>query len=125
LILGIGTDLTSIPRTRRLIERWGERFLNKTFTPAEIGRLAGRRRAEEEFAALFAAKEATMKALGQGLLGGVRFRDIEITSDPYRRPSIVLRGRAHELAERAGVGRIHVSLTHEGDYAAAQVVMEK
>ena len=125
MILGIGTDLTSIPRTRRLIERWGERFLNKTFTPAEIERLAGRRRAEEEFAALFAAKEATMKALGQGLLGGVRFRDIEIKSDPYRRPSIVLRGRARELAERAGVSRIHVSLTHEGDYAAAQVVMEK
>jgi len=124
MILGIGTDLTSIPRTRRLIERWGDRFLRKTFTPAEIERLRGRKRAEEEFAALFAAKEATMKALGQGLLGGVRFRDIEVQSDPYRRPAIVLLGKARELAERTGVARIHVSLTHEGDYAAAQVVME-
>lgn len=125
MIVGIGLDLTSIGRTRRLIERWGERFLKKTFTPAEIERLSGRRRAEEEFAALFAAKEAVMKALGQGLLGGVRFRDIEVKSDARRRPRIELYGRARELAERAGVTRIHVSLTHEGEYAGAQVVMEK
>ena len=125
MIVGIGVDLTSIGRTRRLIERWGERFLQKTFTPDEIARLAGRRRAEEEFAALFAAKEAAMKALGQGLLGGVRFRDIEVKSDASRRPRIELYGRARELAERAGVTRIHVSLTHEGEYAGAQVIMEK
>jgi len=125
LIIGIGTDLTSIPRTRRIIARWGRRFLERTFTPAEIERLAGRRRAEAEFAALFAAKEAAMKALGQGLLGGVRFLDIEVVSDRWRRPMILLHGRAKQLAERAGVGRIHLSLTHEGDYASAQVIMEK
>ena len=125
MIIGIGTDLTSIPRTRRIIARWGRRFLERTFTPAEIERLAGRRRAEAEFAALFAAKEAAMKALGQGLLGGVRFLDIEVVSDRWRRPMILLHGRAKQLAERAGVGRIHLSLTHEGDYASAQVIMEK
>lgn len=124
MIVGIGTDLTRISRMRGLLARWGERFLSKTFTPAEIARLAGRRRAEEEFAALFAAKEAAMKALGQGFLGGVRFRDIEIVSDHRRQPHLRLYGRAAQLAAQAGVRRIHVSLTHEGDYAAAQVVME-
>ncbi len=129
MISGIGIDLVSIPRTRAMMERWGKRFLAKVFTEAEIEAGLSRPRPEEEFAAWFGAKEAVMKALGRGILGGIRFKDIEVRSDARTRPRIELHGGAGRAARSAGVKDIHLSLTHEvgpdgsGGYAAASVVL--
>ena len=74
-------------------------------------------------AARFAAKEAAVKALGTGFSSGIGWRDVEVGSENGR-PSLTLHGRAAELASEMGVTGIHVSLTHEREYASAVVVLE-
>jgi holo-[acyl-carrier protein] synthase len=113
MITGIGIDLVSIPRTERLLKRWGQRFLEKVFTAREIKAGLARPWPAQEFAAWFGAKEALMKALGQGIMAGVRFRQIEVTSHARHGPEIRLFGKAHEIAESKGVKEIHLSLSHE------------
>jgi holo-[acyl-carrier protein] synthase len=123
MIAGIGIDLVSIPRTARMINKWGDRFLEKVFIDREIKAGLSRPGPEQEFAAWFGAKEAVMKALGSGMMAGVRFKDIEVKSLARTKPRIVLHGKAREIADEAGVCQVHLSLTHESDYAAASVVL--
>jgi holo-[acyl-carrier protein] synthase len=124
MILGTGVDLVSIKQTKRLLKRFGDRFLKKVFTAAEIRRGKALAMPEQEFAAWFAAKEAVMKALGAGILAGVRFREIEVVAGTVTRPEIELYGEAKKRAEKMGVKKIHLSLSHELDYAAAMAVIE-
>ncbi len=125
MIIGVGIDLVKIQKTARLVEKFGDRFLRKVFSEQEI--LEGKRRAApaQEFSAWFAAKEAVQKALGAGIFGGVRFKDIEVVSALGGKPGIRLSGRAKTRAERMGAGEIHLSLSHESDYAVAVAMMEK
>jgi holo-[acyl-carrier protein] synthase len=123
-IVGIGIDLVQIPRIRRLLERWQDRFLARVFTPDEIAYALGRHNPAEHLAARFAAKEATLKALGTGLSMGVRWREMEVRRARGQRPTLVLTGRTAELGAARGVRALHVSLTHDGDYAMAQVLAE-
>ena len=124
MILGIGIDLVSIKQAKRLMQRFGDRFLQKIYTESEISRGKALALPEQEFAAWFAAKEAAQKALGAGIFSGVRFKEIEVVSEPGQRPGVKLFGKAGQRAKKMGVQKIHLSLSHELDYATAMVVIE-
>ena len=125
MVVGVGTDLTEIARIAHSIERYGERFLARVFTPQEIAYCRRRQKgAAESFAARFAAKEAGAKALGTGISRGVGWLELEVTREPGARPLLELRGRAAERARELGVRRVSLSLTHSRSTALAVVVME-
>ncbi len=124
MVVGIGTDLTEIARIERSVARFGDRFLERVFTPGEIAYCRQKKAAAESFAARFAAKEAGAKALGTGISHGVSWRELEVTRALSGKPSLLLHGRAAELAQALGVRRIALSLTHSREIAMAVVVME-
>jgi holo-[acyl-carrier protein] synthase len=122
-VIGIGVDLTQMPRLRRVVARWDERFLQRVFTEQEIAYCRRRRDPIPHFAARFAAKEATLKALGTGLRMGVNWRELEVRRERGEAPTMVLSGRCHAIAEAKGGRRVLLSLTHDGDYAMAQAML--
>jgi holo-[acyl-carrier protein] synthase len=124
VIIGLGVDMEEITRVGEAIKRHGRVFLERIFTPGEIAYCERYRDAVERYAARFAAKEATMKALGTGWTRGVRWRDIEVGRQPGGRPTIVLHGMAREHAERMGARHISLSISHTGNFALAQVILE-
>jgi len=117
-MLSVGVDMAEIPRIRRALDRWRERFLRHVFTPAEVAYCRGRVR---ELAARFAAKEAISKALGTGLVG-VSWVEMEILADRYGKPQVTLHGRALARAEALGLEEWAISLTHTDTTALAFVV---
>jgi holo-[acyl-carrier protein] synthase len=116
--LAAGIDVIEIDRVRKTLQRHPERFLKRVYTDLEIAYCHGRVR---ELAARFAAKEATMKALGTGIRG-VGWRDIEILADRRGKPLVYLHDRAAQRAKTIGLGQPEVSLTHGDDVAIAFVV---
>ena len=122
-VVGIGVDLAQIPRVRRMVERWDERFLRRVFTDGEIAYCRRRRDPVQHFAARFAAKEATLKALGTGLSMGIHWREMEVRRSPGRAPTMTLHGRSLEIARDLGGRRVLLSLSHDGDYAMAQAML--
>lgn len=124
MILGTGVDIVAVERVARAVDRYGERFLRRVFTPAEIAYCtSAEAHRAARLAARFAAKEAVLKALGIGLRG-VRWTDAEVCRDELGRPSVRLTGRLAEIAAARGATRIHLSLSHTQEYAVAQVVIE-
>ena len=115
-----GVDLIEIPRIAGVLERYGERFLGRIYTPGEIEYCRGR---PANLAARFAAKEAAMKALGTGTRG-VSWQDIEVTRQESGAPSLRLYGRAQTRARRIGIIQLSLSLSHSRDYAIAVVVAQ-
>lgn len=124
MVLGIGIDVVEIARIRRLMERWQDRFLKRVFTDDELEYALRRHDPAEHLAARFAAKEATLKALGTGLSMGVRWREMEVRRARGRRPTLALSGRTAALGAAQGIRRLHVSLTHDAGLAMAQVLAE-
>lgn len=122
-VKGIGVDLALIPRLREVVERWDERFLRRVFTDQEIAYCRRRRDPIPHFAARFAAKEATLKALGTGLRMGVKWREMEVRRERGEAPTMVLSGRCRVIALAKGAGHVLLSLTHDGDYALAQAML--
>jgi holo-[acyl-carrier protein] synthase len=125
VVIGVGTDLMEIERIHQSIARFGDRFLQRVFTPAEIAYCQRKKNAAESFAARFAAKEAGAKALGTGIGHGVTWLEMEVTREPSGRPLLLLSGRAAQRAQQIGVTRISLSLTHSRDTALAVVIMER
>ena len=121
--LSVGVDIIELDRIRRVVERHGERFLARIYTPEEIARY---RDYLPELAARFAAKEAVSKALGVGLnhisAHGVGWQEVEVLPDPLGKPVVRLTGRAQELADQQGLREWAISLSHGRDYAVAFVV---
>lgn len=113
-----GIDLIEIARIQQAVARYGERFLQRIFTLAELQACAGR---AESLAARFAAKEAVAKALGTGI-GPVGWREIEIVGNEVEAPQVRLHSRAAEAARRLGLTSWSLSLTHSREMAAAVVV---
>jgi holo-[acyl-carrier protein] synthase len=123
-IVGSGVDLADVPRIRRAIERHGERFLDRLFTPGERAYVERKRNRFERYAARFAAKEAAMKAIGTGWNRGVRWRDFEVVNLPSGKPTIRFSGKAAEYAEQLGVKSIALSISHTENLAIAEVILE-
>jgi holo-[acyl-carrier protein] synthase len=122
-VKGIGVDLAVISRMREVVARWEERFLHRVFTEQEIAYCRRRRDPIPHFAARFAAKEATLKALGTGLSMGVKWRELEVRRERGQAPTMVLTGRCRDLARAKGGDTVLLSLTHDGDYALAQAML--
>ena len=122
-MVGVGIDLCAVDRMRRAIERHGDRFTRRIFTEQEAAYCSGRGRPWESLAGRFAVKEATSKALGAPL--GIGWHDVEVL--PARSgehgPSVVLRGKAREVAEARGVTSVLISITHAAGMAAAVAVL--
>ncbi len=121
MIYGIGIDIVHIPKFKQVIGKWGDRFKNRIFTQNELAYCNGRRFSEQHLAARFAAKEAFIKALGRG----VKFSDIEILNNQAGKPYIDIA----ELKIRNPKSEIrnfktHLTLSHDGDYCIAQVIVE-
>jgi len=126
MVVGLGTDITEVPRIARSIERYGDRFLKRIYTAGEIAYcLARQKTSAESFAARFAAKEAGAKALGTGISRGIGWQEIEVVRAPGQAPQLRLSGRAAARAERLGVTHISLSLTHTVETALAVVIMER
>jgi holo-[acyl-carrier protein] synthase len=124
MIVGTGVDLAEVPRIRASIERFGARFLERIYTPAEIAYVERKANRFERYAARFAAKEAGMKALGTGWSRGVRWRDIEVVRPKGQRPTLQFHGQAAAIAASLGTKNIALSLTHTSDQALAHVILE-
>ena len=122
MILGVGIDLTQISRMGEVIGRHGGRFEAKVFTEGERADCRVAHEPAQHFTARFAAKEAAVKACPP--LRGQRWHDVEVVREADGRPRLRLHGEAAEAAARAGVARLHVSLTHDADSAVAVVVAE-
>lgn len=125
MVLGVGTDLIETKRIEESIDRFGERFLERVFTPGEIAYcMRKKKNAAESFAARFAAKEAGAKALGTGISRGITWKELEVRREASGRPTLHLSGRAAEMAGGMGVRRVQLSLTHSRDLAMAIVIIE-
>src|SRR3978361_2022297 len=124
MVIGLGTDLIEIERIERSVARFGERFLERVFTPGEIAYCHAKKGSAESFAARFAAKEAGAKALGTGISRGVGWKDFEVRGLPGQRPELHLTGRALEIAKALGIRRLSLSLTHSRAMSMAIVVAE-
>ena len=118
-MLTVGVDILELWRIKAVLERWGQRFLDRIYTPEEQAYCRGR---IPQLAARFAAKEAVMKALGTGIRG-VGWRDIEVTRKRGRPPQIALHSRGSARAARMGMTQVAISLSHSRDYAVASGVM--
>ncbi|HZT33660.1 MAG TPA: holo-[acyl-carrier-protein] synthase [Bryobacteraceae bacterium] len=124
MILGTGVDLAEVPRIRAAAERFGRRFLERVFTSREIDYVERKANRYERYAGRFAAKEAGMKAIGTGWKHGVRWQDFEVANLPSGKPTLLLHGRAAEVANRMGVKAVSLSLTHTAELGMAHVILE-
>jgi holo-[acyl-carrier protein] synthase len=125
MISGIGIDIVNITRIERVIRKWEDRFKKRVFSQNEIEYSEGRKRSGQHFAASFAVKEAFIKALGKGFRGNIQMFDIEILRDSYGKPYANLYRKAKQIVEIMAINSIHVSISHDGEYSIAVVILEK
>jgi holo-[acyl-carrier protein] synthase len=124
MVLGLGIDLCTVTRMQEQLDAPERGFLEAVFTAAEIAHCESRPHPAEHFAARFAAKEATLKALAGGKTSGSFWLDIEIVTAEGGVPRLVLHGRARDIADELGTHRLHVSLSHDRQFATATVIAE-
>ena len=124
MIVGTGVDLAEVPRIRASIGRFGDKFIQRVYTPQEIDYVERKANRFERYAARFAAKEAGMKAIGTGWKRGVRWQDFEVANLPSGKPTLRFHGVAGAIAEKLGVRQVSLSLTHTAELAMAQVILE-
>jgi holo-[acyl-carrier protein] synthase len=118
-LLGTGIDIVEVERIERLLERQGDKFLDRVFTRGEVKYCMAKARPAIHLAARFAAKEAVSKALGTGFSRGVRMRDIEVVASNKGPPRVKLHGGAARRLEKLGAGDILISLSHTRELAVA------
>lgn len=123
-VLGHGIDLVETARIGRMLADHPDKFPARCFTPREAADSGQGPRRTEHLAARFAAKEATLKALGTGWAQGVGWTDIEVERTDSGRPRLNITGRAARIAAERGITRWHISLTHTKDHAVASVIAE-
>ena len=124
MIVGTGVDLAEVPRIRTSIERFGPRFVERIYTPAEIAYVERKANKYERYAARFAAKEAGMKAIGTGWRHGVTWQDFEVANLRSGKPTLLLHGVAAKFAEKLGVKNGSLSITHTSELGMAHVILE-
>lgn len=123
MIKGLGIDLVEIARIEKILIKWGNHFLKKVFTTAEIDYCQGKEHPFPHFAARFAAKEAVFKMLSTRNTG-ISWQDIEIKNTIEGIPQVNLRGKALEICEQKEIKNIYISISHERNYAVVQVIGE-
>ena len=121
MICGIGVDLILVSRINRAMNRFGERFASRVYTPEERRQSGGK---AIFLAGRFAVKEALLKALGTGMAGGVRWKEIETLARESGAPEVTCSGRVEHLLGLRGIKRVWASLSHEQDHVVAVVVLE-
>jgi holo-[acyl-carrier protein] synthase len=124
MILGTGVDLAEVHRIRASVDKFGDRFVRRIYTAAEIAYVERKANRYERYAARFAAKEAGMKAIGTGWRRGVTWQDFEVANLPSGKPTLRLHGVAAQIAERLGVRNVSLSLTHTSELGMAHVILE-
>lgn len=120
-IYGIGTDITECVRIAQMIDKHGELFLTRVYTPQEIAYCSARKAATQHYAGRWAAKEAALKAIGTGWSRGIHWTDIEVVNAVGGKPSIVIGGQAREICLQRGIGELLISISHCRNYAVAFV----
>ena len=123
-IIRTGIDIVECLRIAQMIERHGELFITRVYTDAEIEYCTARKAATQHYSGRWAAKEAVLKALGTGWRRGISWRDIEIRNDRKGAPTVNLRAGARDVMEKAGIRKLHVSISHCRSFAVAHVVAE-
>jgi holo-[acyl-carrier protein] synthase len=124
MIFGTGIDIVDISRFERFVRENNEPLFNRVFSQGERAYCSAKRRSAQHYALRFAAKESFLKALGTGLRDGLSWRDMEVVNDPQGKPELMLHGRAEELFRQNRLSRIFLSLSHDGNYAIASVILE-
>jgi holo-[acyl-carrier protein] synthase len=118
-VLGIGTDIIECLRIAQMIQRHGEQFIERVYTPHEIQYCQARKQSTQHFAGRWAAKEAVLKALGTGWVRGISWRDVEVRTETSGKPTIVLKGGAKQAAEAQGISDVLISISHCRTFATA------
>ena len=124
MICGIGIDLIEVHRIREAIEKYGDRFLNRIYTPVEIEYCSTKKNSAIHYAGRFAAKEAAFKAMERGWGGDISWKEIEIHNEPSGAPRITFYGKALQLVQEKKVIRAFVTISHIEEHATAAVVLE-
>jgi len=128
MILGIGTDICDISRIEKSIDKYGQRFIDRTFTTHEQEYCESKSGKASYFAKRFAAKEAVAKALATSSSGALSWLDVEVKNDPSGRPQAILyRGAEERLSAKTPDGykaHIHLSLSDDYPYAVAYAMIE-
>jgi len=121
-VIGIGTDITECLRIAQMIERHGELFVNRVYTAEEIKYCQGRKQSTQHFTGRWAAKEAILKAIGTGWRKGITWRDVEVLNEASGKPIATLRGGAKDVAERLGITKLLISISHCRSHATAYAI---
>jgi holo-[acyl-carrier protein] synthase len=118
-VIGIGTDIVECLRIAQMIERHGELFIGRVYTPWEIEYCTARKAATQHYAGRWAAKEAILKCLGTGWSRGIGWTDMEVRNDEAGRPSVRLGGGARDMCEQLGILDLQISISHCRTHATA------
>jgi len=121
-IVAHGIDLVDFPRIEQMVQRHGERFLNRVFTQAEQKYAQQNKNNIEKLAGRFAAKEAVLKLMGTGWAGKIAWTDIEIINNSQGQPQVTLSGEVKKIAEQLHIGHVSISITHTANFAIASAV---
>jgi holo-[acyl-carrier protein] synthase len=123
MIYGIGIDIIKIERMKKVVEKWGDKFLKRVFTDSEISYCYAKSNPYLSLSVRFAAKEATIKAVGSGM--PVSFTDIEIVNADTGKPALRMSGRLQDFLNTRKIRKAHLSLSHEQEYGVASVILEQ
>jgi len=121
-VVAHGIDMVDCERLQEIIDRHGEKFLARVFTPREREYCRNRKREIEHLAGRFAAKEAVLKVLGTGWSEGIAWTDIEVRNEPSGQPKVVLTGRCREISDRQNLASIVISISHIATHAIASAI---
>ncbi len=117
-----GIDLVDCPRIEQMIQRHGERFVNRVFTATEQAYARANKNETEKLAGRFAAKEAVLKLIGTGWRGKIAWTDIEIINNASGQPEVTIAGEVKRIADELGIEHISVSITHTANFAIASAI---
>ncbi len=121
-IIAHGIDLVDFPRIEEMIQRHGERFIDRVYTAAEQNYADKNKNRVEKYAGRFAAKEAILKLIGTGWRGKIAWTDIEVTNSHSGQPQVTLDGEVKKIANKLGISQISISITHTANFAIASAV---
>jgi phosphopantetheine--protein transferase-like protein len=123
MIYGVGIDLVKIERMKEVVEKWGQRFLQRVFTENEISYCYEKKNPYLSLSVRFAAKEALIKAIGSAV--PVSLTDIEVINVDTGKPFLKINGRIKDFFKEKSISKAHLSLSHEHEYGVACVVLEE